>query len=176
VVSVEWILCQSSVIESVTNSMSMFAQEDGFDLVQLCHSQLFPQPAPSTPTTSIIFDELPFHQKIILQLPVPVTASCYQFLVSRMMDQMGLLLLFSSREFSHPEGFSAAHGGGQMMVFSRQPGWILMDRKGDFFVSISATNVEWITNRFASKTSRADQFLKWKQIVHTSVVDSTSKT
>ena len=171
VVSIEWILCQSSVIESVIDSMKKFAIEDGFDFVQLPHSQLFPQPAPSS---SIHFDELPFHQKISLLLPNSVNPMCYHFLVSRMVDQLGLLVVFASREFTHPEGFA-----GQTMVFSRQPGWILMDKSGSFYVAISSREVEWIPSRFSEVEKSHDMtssFLKWKQIIHTSIVDSTSKT
>jgi hypothetical protein len=172
--SLEWILCHSAIIDQVVQRLEQFAQEDSFMLVRLPHAQLFPLPAPGGEAD--VVDPLPFHPRTVIKLPEWTKASFFGLLVSRLMDQLGMLLLFRNREPGSPEGFFVGPGRGTI-YFSRQVGWMLVNKAGTVLVEISNSSVDWIencTNSWTAGRPAVDSklFLLFKQCVHTSLIDS----
>jgi len=172
--SIEWILCHSAIIESTIETIREYAIEDQFSLVRLPHAQLFPQPSSSN--RFMPFDELVFGEKNSIKFPSSITNACILLMGNRILEKMdNFFLIFHSRDYTHPEGFSA--GTTAAMVFSREPGWIFMSRDGFVFIAISMTKVDWILNHtfvnVSGERSRkaAIDFLILKQIIHTSIVD-----
>jgi hypothetical protein len=159
--SIEWILCHSAIIDNVIDTMIQFAIEDHFNLVRIPHAQIFPPPAADS---DIPFDLLPFEERISFQLPSTCLPACLYLILSRTLAQLKYLILYNSREYSHPEGL-----GGTTPLFSREPGWILMSKEGHIFMSITATKVDWIVNE--AREEMEDDFLTLKQLIHTSIVD-----
>ena len=157
--SIEWILCHSAVVEHTLSEIRRCSLEDGFDLVRLPHAQLFPPPSPSG-----FADELPFHGRTKIFLPDVLGSNFFPLLLSRAISQLHLLVLFSTKDESSPEGTTKE-------FLSRKPGWILTSRHGESFVEIQAGSVDWISNYIDSASDM--QFLLLRQIVHTSIIDSS---
>jgi hypothetical protein len=164
--SIEWILCHSALVEHAITSIEKFAREDNFRLIRLSHSQLFPVPEPFNGQE----DPLPFHPRTSVRLPEWTKGSFYSLLLSRLMDQLQFLLLISNREEGCSEGISVGR------YFSRQPGWILVNKSGSVLVEIRANSVDWILNNtrpWSVEDSKTDyDFHLFKQVIHTSLIDS----
>jgi hypothetical protein len=154
-------------------SLDTFAREDKFKLVRLPHSQLFPCPAPGGDSRDACEDTLPFHSSTGIKLPDWTKAGFYGLLMARLLDQLAFLLLLNSRDDSCPEGFSTAQNG---TFFSRVPSWTLMSKDGSVLVEIRPDRVNWIrnsTHAWTQEQSSTDVgFLVFKQIIHTSLIDS----
>ena len=172
--SIEWILCHSVFVEDIVAALTAAAKEDQFALIRLPHAQLFPLPLPTGDT-----DELPFHGRKSIQLPEWTSPSFFGLLLARLMDQLRMILLFSTKEATAPEGFYV----NRRPYFSRQPGWILMTKDGMVLVEISASKIDWITNSTLSWSSSRTGTNQWeteqtlfvmlKQAIHTSLIDSS---
>lgn len=169
--SIEWILCHSAIIENVISEISKAAEECQNRIIALPHAQLFPPPLPGGISSKECLDELPFHSKFTINLPEWTKIAFYSLLISRLMDRMGMLLLFACKEEAVTEGiFLDGHG---RPFCSREPGWILMSSDGKFFVEIKNTSIDWFrSHTAASLEDMEDSFLVFKQAVHTSLLDS----
>jgi hypothetical protein len=115
VFSIEWILCHSAIIDQVINQIKNFSIEENFNLIQIPHAQIFPQPAPSQSSSesssessscNLLNDEIPFGEKISIQWRNTSTITSIFLIASRIIERMSYLIIFYSREYSHPEGFS----------------------------------------------------------------------
>jgi hypothetical protein len=167
--SLEWILCHAAHIDGLIQALGRFANEDNFRLIRLPHSQLFPCPSPDGSE-----DAMPFHPATSIRLPEWTKPGFYSLAVSRLTDQLGFLLLLSTKEESCFEGLL-----GKRTVYSRRPGWILVSKDGSVLVEVRSDTVEWIVNStglwnecVSTKYTDDVTFWTFKQIVHTSLIDS----
>ena len=185
VFSIEWILCHSASIDSVVSALARFATEDKFTLIRLPQAQLFPQPSPGGDERKLCFDEMPFHARVSIALPEwTARPTFYALLLTRLVEQLKLLVLFSTREDSNPEGIVIG-GKSRQPVFARQSGWVLMTRDGGVLVELVSGRIDWIVNstslwressaeEYANRWLRKQQdFLIYKQIIHTSLIDTS---
>ena len=175
--SIEWILCNSAIIEDVVSKIAKAAQENDLRIVRLPHAQLFPPPCPEGESQKRCIDDLPFHPKITVKLPERTKPGFYNLLLSRLLESLGMVLLFSSSEECVTEGIFIKGGTTRRPFFSREPSWILMTKNGHIFVDIKAHSVEWFSNHTVSwgddeRINERKLFLLFKQAVHTSLIDS----